>query len=60
MNFQCLKILFCAYEVINFVATARATIKDFDASVNIPHLAAYKQARRALRRECEPCYSITA
>ena len=34
--------------------TARATIKDFDACVNIPHLDAYEQARRALRRECEP------
>ena len=40
--------------------TARAIFKDFDASVNIPHLDAYEQARRALRWECEPCYSITA
>ena len=51
MNFQCRKILFCAYEVINFVVTARATIKDFDASINIHHLDAYEQARRAIYEE---------
>ena len=28
--------------------------KDFPLSGNIPRLAAYKRARRALRRECEP------